>query len=72
MYIFRHTYRKLDAGCCHKKFWVFFCEKFSFFLPQVLYHKSRGRDGEYIPVFYFKFCGWKTLKMCFSLYTHAV
>lgn len=51
MYIFRHTYRKLDAGCCHKKFWVFFVRNSHFSYPRYFTTNLEGEMGNIFQYF---------------------
>jgi len=71
MYIIYHKYRKLDTGSCYKTF-VFLVRNCHVFLPQVLYHKPRGRDEEHRPGLSFKLV-WlqNTKKHPLPLYTHS-
>lgn len=72
VYCLSQIYRQMGIGSCYKT--IFFaCQHFSwFFLLQVLYHKSRGREEECIPGFSFKIHDCKILKSNFSLYMQAV
>lgn len=72
MHIVNHKYTDSWVQVTAMK-WHLLCEKFSWvFLPQLLYHRSRGRKEECVPGFSFKLHDCKILKSNFFPYMHAV